>query len=927
MAQKKMSTESQVYKLPKELKAADYLPNTIIIKVKPEFSISCEKNKITIDALNKKLQEIQAVQLVKMYPNHKKPLISTNRIGQKLVDLSLIYEFNFNANLSLEKAINVVLSSGVLEYAEPYYLPELLYSPNDPMKGSQYSLSRMLVYQAWDICKGDTNVIIGISDTGIDIDHPDLVGNIKYNYDDPIDGIDNDNDGFIDNYRGWDLGEGDNNPQVNYSRHGIWVSGIADASTDNGIGVCGVGFKSKILPCKIDNEFGSLSKSYQSIVYLADHGANIINCSWGGGGSSGQYGQDVINYAVINNNCLVIAACGNNGLETKYYPASYDNVLSVAATNSSDGKWYGNATTASTYNEKVDICAPGQGVYTTEDGGAYASAWGGTSFASPNVAGAAAIVKAFYPNFTGVQVGEQLKATADVIDTMAVNLPYLGKLGTGRVNLYKALTVFNKSSVDLSSVLVKDKNDSIFICGDTLLITASLLNYLAPTGNILATLSTASSLVSIIDGSTNFGVIGTMQLKSNQNDVFKVKINNFTTYNEVIPFTITYQDTAFIKTYNFNVVVNTDYVNLITKTISTSITSIGRIGFVDDSKTIGLGYLYNGSYSLTGCIGLVVGNASTQVSDAIYGLSGFSNMEDDFAYSSVVRNELNPTRSDYLIKGKMTDSVTGVNQVGVDVNYQILAWDSVGCQDYIIAEYKFKNRHQTPITNLYIGLYADWDITDSDKNTAAYDASNKMSYIYSLTSGEHYGAIKLLSEGNIKNYAIDNDGDFGSVNISDGFSSSEKWTALRTIRNNAGISSSHPDGNDVSQMLSTGPLAIIPNDSITVAFAIITGTSLIDIQQSAQSAQEKYSPTIGLNENILGKIQIFPNPANDNIYIELKNKKITQIQIFDALGREVMNKKEVVNNQISITNLVKGYYLVKVFTDNNETFQSKLIIK
>lgn len=928
-SQSKITSKTSPYKIPAGVKASDYLPNTILVKVKPNYRGVCEKSKININPLDVVLSKIGASKIIKSYPNHQAPKSSTNKYGQKLVDLSLIYEITFNPDYTVEKAINTLLPTGFFEYVEPYFLPELMYSPNDPMKGSQYSLSIMKIYQAWDICKGDTNVVIGISDTGNDIDHPDLVNNIKYNYDDPIDGVDNDNDGFIDNYRGWDLGEDDNNPQVGSSSHGIWVGGIACASTDNGIGVCGVGFKCKLLPCKITNASGSLTKSYQSIIYLADHGANIINCSWGGQGGMGQYGQDVVNYAVINNNCLVIAACGNNGLDAQYFPASYDNVLSVAATNSSDGKWYGNATSASTYNEKVDICAPGQGVQSTDNGGAYISTWGGTSFASPNVAGAAAIVKSFYPNFTGQQVGEQLKATADVIDTMQTNLPYLGKLGTGRVNLYKALTIFNKPSVDLSSVIVKDKNDSIFISGDTLLITASLLNYLAPSGNVLATLSTNSSYVSIIDGVSNYGVINTMQTKTNQSDVFKVKINNLSNFNEVIPFSITYQDTSFSKTYNFNVIINTDYVNLITDKISTSITSIGRIGYVDNSRTIGLGYLYDGSYTLTGCIGLALGNMSTQISDAVYGTSGFSAMDQDFAYISVAKNILNPIRADYQITGVMNDSVAGVNKVGVDVDYTILGWDSTECTDFIIAEYNIKNNNINPITNLFIGMYADWDITDSDKNKAEFDAENSMGYIYSLTSGEHYGAIKMLTEGNLKHYAIDNDGDYGSINISDGFSSAEKWTALRNNRNSAGISTTHPDGNDVSHMVSAGPFAIVAGDSIKIAFAIITGTSLIDIKQSAVNAQEKYSPSVGIKKNNTEiKAQVFPNPANNEIQIAINNsnQEKIKVQIFDNLGKLQIEKEIENNEKINVEQLAKGVYMVSIINGKN-IFKNKLVIK
>ncbi|GAI36367.1 unnamed protein product, partial [marine sediment metagenome] len=130
----------------------------------------------------------------------------------------------------------------------PHYLPELLYTPDDPLNIYQYYLDTIKAYDAWEICKGDSNIVIGITDTGVDIDHEDLQGNIYYNYNDPINGIDDDNDGFIDNFRGWDLGENDNNPQWEINDHGVVVTGIAGARTDNGIGISGVGFKSRFLP-------------------------------------------------------------------------------------------------------------------------------------------------------------------------------------------------------------------------------------------------------------------------------------------------------------------------------------------------------------------------------------------------------------------------------------------------------------------------------------------------------------------------------------------------------------------------------------------------------------------------------------------------------------------------------------------------------
>ena len=922
----------QLYKLPKAVVATDYIPKTIIIKVKPQFRKFCDKSGVIQQDLAVALSKIKISSISKTYPNQKPPLMEKSISGNKLVDLSTIYQITYSENFSIEDAINELLKSNTLEYAEPHFLPKTMYTPNDPMQSSQYSLSIMSVYQAWDICKGDTTVIIGISDTGTDIDHPDLVNSIKYNYDDPIDGIDNDNDGFIDNYRGWDLGENDNNPQVNKSNHGAWVSGIAAATVDNGIGVCGVGFNSKIMPCKIDDSTGVLVMAYESIVYLADHGCSIINCSWGSPGGQGQYGQDIINYAVINNNCLVVAASGNSNQEEYYYPASYDNVLSVGATNSADVRWNGNTTSGTTYNDKVDICAPGESIYTADNGGGYIKTWGGTSFASPNVAGSAAIVKARYPNFIGLQVGEQLKVTADIVDTLSANSAYKGKLGSGRVNLYRAVTEFKKSSVYIKNVTTIDNNDNVFLNGDTIRISAEMINYLAPTGSILATLSSPSSCATILNGSVSFGVLNTLGKNTNSLNPFKVVIHNVASYNEEIPFSITYQDTVFTKVYNFTIVVNKNYVDLISEKITTTITSVGRIGFVDDFKTQGKGYLYDGSYNLSGCIGLVVGCSSTQVSDAIFGVSGYSALDNDFGFMSPARLIAHPVFANHQVSGQMNDSIMGVNKVGVNVGYNIYAWDTLPNSKYLICEYYLKNMNTSVLSNLYIGLYSDWDIVDNTNNAAAYDDVNKMGYVYSLTSGIHYGGIKLLTSGSARCYSFDNNGDYGSLGIGDGFTSAEKWTALRTMRTSAGLFATPPTGNDVSQIISTGPFTLSPNDSVKVAFAIITGTSLIDIKNSAIAAQDKYTPPvhIGIDEKTASSnIHIYPNPSSDVVCIVFDDEihSNCHYSLVDVLGNVV--KSGTITNKttnISLNSISAGVYNLQITTAQSKISQ-KLIIK
>src|ERR1700741_3077984 len=275
--------------IDKSLKeGTDYLSKTIILKVKPAYRNLCTPGYINHPQLNQLLSVFGVQNLAKIYPHHKAPEKQFNSVGQAYVDLSLIYEFNYSNAFSIEKVANKLVDLGILEYAEPHYIPHVGYTPNDPLSDitGQYHHNRIDAYNGWSISQGDTNVVMGITDTGTDPTHNDLMDNFKHNYNDTIDGVDNDLDGYIDNFTGWDVGMNDNDPTWQSNAHGVHVCGIAGATTDNGIGGAGVGFKCRLLPVKIANANGDLIAAYEGITYAADHGADIINCSWGGSGGS-----------------------------------------------------------------------------------------------------------------------------------------------------------------------------------------------------------------------------------------------------------------------------------------------------------------------------------------------------------------------------------------------------------------------------------------------------------------------------------------------------------------------------------------------------------------------------------------------------------------------------------------------------------------
>jgi len=305
-----------------------------------------------------------------------------------------------------------------VEAVEPNYRVQLAEAVvvNDPLTAGQYSLDQMRVRDAWSLSKGG-NGIVAVLDTGVMANHPDLAGRVLPGYD------------FVNN----DANAADDNG------HGTWVAGIIAAKANDGYGIAGISWTDKILPVKImDREgTGSTADLLAGIQWATSHGATVINMSVGGFPYS-QLIQDAINDA-WNAGIVLVGAAGNNARDEVFYPASFANVVSVSATQVNDefAHW-------SSYGSKVDVSAPGASVQTTNcTVCTYAehNTWGahtyisGTSFATPNVAGVIALIRARFPTAAPAEVVNRLLTGVD-------DLGYAGRdnrYGVGRVNALRAL--------------------------------------------------------------------------------------------------------------------------------------------------------------------------------------------------------------------------------------------------------------------------------------------------------------------------------------------------------------------------------------------------------------------------------------------------------------------------------------------------------
>jgi len=810
----------------------------LIVKVKEEFRTKFVLNQFSGTEIPNLFKKFNISNISKKFSKIYKPRVESNKDGYKLVDLSTIYKINYTADFNEFVAAEMFYSSGLFEYVEVQIIPELLYTPNDPQVASQYHLSVINAFDAWEIQKGDSNVVIGIIDTGIDTDHPDLIGRIKMNYNDPIDGVDNDYDGYIDNFIGWDIGDNDNDPEV-LGHHGNQVTGMAVANTNNEKDIAAIGHDAMVLPVKIANSNGYLTGAYDGIVYAADHGADIINCSWGGVVSFNQYNQDIINYATINKGALVVAAAGNSNVTSYFYPASYANVISVGGTNALDQKWVESGKEGSQYNDKIDVVAPAHNVVALYRGGGSGMIGRGTSFAAPIVSGLAALIKSEYPDASPQKIAAIIKSSADDIYNIPGNEIYVGMLGTGRVNAHQALLPISNPFITYFNHTTDDGFDQNLAQGDTVSLNLELINQLGATSNISVLLRSNDGMSVVLDSISFIFSLGSNESKQTATD-FKFVVSGTAGINSSAFFDIEITDGANVWFDNLSVKVNKDYIDITTNNLDLSFNNHGRIGHTYTGA--GLGVDYKGGGSIVKEMGVLLGISEANVLSY-----------EDYELISFDPATVQLGSADFCAKGNLEDS-WAINPIGVKVDHIAYAWGTAPNEDYIIYEYIIKNPTAVPMNDIYLGLYGDWDIGNANENNAGFDESKNLGYVYE--DGGIYAGIKALRSKKVNYYAFDKSGNDG-INLKDGFDDAEEFQSM-----SGGINHVTASGN-VAHIISHGPYSVPSGDSLVVAFAILAGSDLADLKAHAQSAEVMYESLRGINVSVNNIKNISCNGSND----------------------------------------------------------------
>ncbi len=872
----------------------DFFEGKIIVKVKPAFASFCSKDSISIPKLGKEFEKINVSAIEKKIP--KDLLFSNKYLGYKkyrvnrndLVNLSLLFEIKYLAQITPSEVCFLLKKSGYFEYAEPIKKYDLL-GYNDPYTdslaikneydallvdsrsgvGSAWHLGAIRALEAWSLEKGDSSVKIGVIDTGINTQHPDIIGNYAFNKADPTDGIDNDDNGFIDDYEGWNL-VSKTGVMNAVQQHGTNSASMACLTPNNSIGGIGTGFYSKCIGINAYNaNMGYLENFYDGFPYIVARGCKILNLSLGSRGPRSSYEQDMINFMAINHDIVIVAAAGN-GRNTpaieigEFFPASYNNVISVAQVMPADTPLYSNATYAypflgSTNSNYVDISAPGFKSF-------MAGFWGykhsyGSSFSSPMVAGAAALLRARFPSYTSSKITALLKATTDDVYQIPANNKFRDVMGTGRLNMYKAVQndPLSTKYVEFTSKTILGKAfGKLYLPGDTISVNADFYNYFSSLSSASIIFRNKNPNIILIDTILNLGTILSGQKFNNNIKPFKFKFNNLN-MPETVRFQIIVTANGLNVSQFFELEINKRYTDIITSEALLTISPIGRFGYDDDMTTqrkLGNGFLNQGMDFINNS-GVIFATSTANVSNSVMSKPLTATGDNSFKILSTISETPVPFY-DYYNECLYTDTDLGINPnpIGLKIKQKAYSWEKEGLNKSIVIQFDITNIGNSTIDSLKAGIFTDWNVNISHVITSSssffnrgyWDNDNNLTYIIATNQpiGEaNWVGISLINQ---LDKPISNLMDYSSYTLGAtpffGLSKSEKYNLMSrgVFRTSAGTSG---NGSIIANILGSKLLFIRPGETRTLTLAYHSANSYNELRDNANKVKEQYQKTIG----------------------------------------------------------------------------------
>jgi hypothetical protein len=805
-----------------------------------------------------------------------------------------------------------------IENAEPYGLQEIQkqFIPNDPKTSQQRVLFNSKVFEAWGVNQGNPKIIIGISDDGTNQNHEDIKGSLFVNDKDPIDGIDNDKDGYIDNYNGYNFfpeNQFDWSNTRNDDDHGTLTAGIIGATFDNGLGMAGIAGRCSIFPLKIAKTGKtSLGAGYTSLLFAAQKGFSVVNCSWANKGNPNYstYYQNVLDYAVAKN-LAVVSVSGNiegNVNLDKYrtrYPGGLIGALGVGEVDEDD-----ILTSNTSLGSHCNILAQGIGnvsLANTLTGNTNCSS--GTSFASPVVAGALGIVRSQFPNLNALQAIQHIRQSID--DISSINFNNKNKM-PGRLNLQKALEIdpFSHPGFHRKEVVILDMNNQIkqyYSIGDEVKLLIKSKNVLGSASNVKFKLSLAwaedTSAASILLDEVNFS-----KIEANQDfDLghFLLKVNGIGTSKFVYRIDITadnnYRDLIFV---DFNPI--PEVLTFKNDAITFSAGIAGTFGFnTSFENRQGYGFSLNGFGDALYEGGLV---ATIDDKNVLSANNGFGNESNDFKYSEPY---LAPVQSIKVI-GKFDNSDS------IEIQQKI--YTPTGNNGFTKIEIKATNKSSKVFNNLSIGYKMDWDVGYEfgyTKNQAElFDESipvkikginTAANYVKAVNDSITFGtAVTSYESGAIAQLA--------NLNSNHDYSDTDIIKAL-----NSGTTFQETAVTDISGIVGMRYPGELKQGESKVCFICIAGaknkneykSNITNCLNSLTSIDDVTKIDFSLN----------PNPVINSLKINSSLNNYS-LDILNGLGQIVISQKELSGNQeIDLLNLINGFYIIKLYNDKVSKFE------
>ncbi|MFQ5906418.1 MAG: S8 family serine peptidase, partial [bacterium] len=749
----------------------------------------------------------------------------------------------------------------------------------------------------------------------------------------PNNSIDDDGNGYVDDYYGYDFAYNDGDPRDG-GGHGTHTAGTV-ASDGSAGDSCGVAPDAQIMGLKVLDDTGNGTEPdvWEAIQYAIDNGARVMTFSigwqhaWNPDRETWRNAFD----AALAAGLVAAVASGNEGTSgpapdnvrtpgdipppwlhpDQTLSGGLGDVVTVGATNSSDNiagfssrgpvswenvsPWFDYP-----YNPEMglvdpDVSAPGVNVtslaYYSNVG--YVSGWSGTSMACPHVAGLMALMLSKNPSLTPAEIDS-------IIEMTAVDRGPGGKdnsYGAGRINCLAAVNlvpISDRPYIFKQSHLIDDwmgNNDGRMDPGETVDFIVTLMNSGLDATNVQAILRESDPYVTVTDSTAVFGNISSGATADNSSDPYMIVVDPTACDGYQVPFTLHITaDGPYTNDVSFSLTVGEappDYETHNVGSVRLSITGFGALGYTAiNGQGEGFEYPKYTDHLYYGA--MAAGNSPSYLVDRHYNFSGA-----DEDWETILCQGLQFGQTVYSDQdGWVRYDDSGHNSPqGLEITQDSWAWASPPHDDYVIIRYMMKNAGSSPLNGLHLGQFADFDMgADPRTNYAGTDAARRLAYTYPSVSGPYVG-IKLLDPTTAANISvIDHE-----LYVYPANQMSEQ-TKMDFLNGTLSFSQSNRP-YDWSNVVSAGPFDLAPRESTTVAVAIIGGDNLGDLQDNADDAQDQYDGVPGVHERaapgreppVFTLYQNSPNPFSTSTRIQfvIPGNGNGSLEIFDTSGRLV----------------------------------------